>query len=1106
MKRLLSCCLMFALFSVAVAHAQQRTVTGTVTEASDGMPAAAVAIVEKGTSNGTLTGADGSYSITLTGRNPVLIFSFLGLKPVEIVVGDNRVINVAMEQDVQQLEDVIVVAYGTAKKSSYAGSAVLVKSEAIKDLPVTSFQNALNGKVAGLTVTSSSGQAGQAPNIRIRGNGSMNAGNEPLYVVDGVPVISGDVGYVSDWIYTTNNVMNTINPEDIESIEILKDAASAAIYGSRAAGGVVMITTKRGKEGKIKVDFNYQHSVNKLHHKVDLLNAREFAELFVDARNNTYKDLLINAGKTWDDSYFFDNNAERIQKIGSNNAAALLNDYFYDFAANKVKTPTTDTDWQDELYRAAPGDRYHVNISGGTNKIRYNVSGSYQKNDGIIITTKQDRINFRSNIDADINDKISVGANVALTSNQNREVSEGRFMPVMGALMYMPIFKCYDENGNIIKFEQAALGSEYAVNTVENPVARAVEEVITRNGIRNTYNVFGTYKIIPNLIAKINAGMYQYTEKYEYYLPTSLSNGAYAPYSPQAKAAANSVARSLIDYDYLGEFTLSYNKTISEHTIQGVIGSSVQKNKRDVLEVQGKGYQDDHIPEVTGHGADPSDVELTSNTLKSNWTMASFFGQLNYNYHSRYFLMASFRGDGSSLFGPLNRWGYFPSVSAGWTISNEDFYQNALGASSSLKLRASWGLSGNNSIGNYNWQQVMSSPTAVVLANAIESAMYPDAFKDRSLGWESTSQFNIGADFSLFDGRLAFIANYYNSNTNNLLFNQSISAITGTTSYLTNLPNSKIRNRGVDIQVDGLMVNEKDFSLKIGGNFSINRNTMVDLGGASTILTNGAERSYMTHITREGDPIGMFYGFQVAGMVRESDMANIAEDDKYFNTTTRTFPEGYKIKGPPRSLSQTTKLQPGDLYFVDLNGDGIVDDNDKDIIGSPHPDFIYAFNIAATFKSFDLTASFNGSQGNMVLDGEDYYVYNMEGSQNQYKIVADRYRNEQNPGNGIVYRASRGGTQSNSTRLSSFYLQDGSYFRCTNITLGYSVPGIGKASSNAISNLRIYGAIDNAFTITKFMGYNPEVDYNNGSNLTPGVNYGKYPLVSAFHLGAQISF
>ncbi|MDR1335820.1 MAG: TonB-dependent receptor, partial [Tannerella sp.] len=1067
MQRLLAVCLLSGLVNVAGiagingadgAQQQRESLSGTVTDAA-GEPLAGVSITVAGTAAGTVTDAGGRFEMQVRPGDAVQ-FSYIGYVTETVTARRGQEpVHIVLEEDRQLLDEVVVVGYQSIRKSHLTGAVSSVKSQEL-NLTAPSVGQALVGKVAGVQISQVSGAPYTGTKIRVRGTVSVNASSDPLFVIDGYP----------------SNEDIFLSPEDIESIEILKDAASAAIYGSRASGGVVMITTRRGKESKPRVEVNYQHTVGQLSRKIAMLNAQEFAELFVDAHNNTYRDLLVNAGKPWDDAYKGDTNAQRTQRIGSNNSTANIPEWMYDFAAQSVKKMQYDTDWQDELYQTAQGDRTHLNITGGTAGLRYNLSGSWQQMEGIVKSTRQDRLNLRSNIDIEISKRIRAGANFALTGTGNREVQEGRFHqgPILAALVYLPVFKCYNGDGSLSKYEMASMSSEFAFqNDIDNPVAMATETVIRRTGKRSTYNVFGSAELLDGLVAKASLGMYSYSEKYDFYRPTGLTSGVNPPYSPQAQAAANAVGRTSGVTDYLGEFTLNYHRQLGEHAVQGVAGASLQENRSDILEVRGTGYQDDYITELTGHGAAASDISLTGNTRKSVWTMASYFTQLHYNFRDRYFLSASFRGDGSSLFGPLNRWGYFPSLSAGWTVSQEEFYRRAFGPSSSLKLRASWGLSGNNNIGNYNHTQVMSSPVGVPGGSgSVLTALYPEAFKDSGLGWESTSQFNTGLDLSFFNGRLSLIANYYNSHTYNLLFNQSISAVSGSTGYLTNLPDSKIRNRGIDVQLDGWAVNAKDFSLKLGGNIGVNRNRVLDLGQAGTILTNGAERSYMTHITREGDPVGMFYGFRVAGMVREADLANLAEDDLHYDPSTRTFTGGYKIKGPPRSVAQTARLMPGDLYFHDTNGDGIVADDDKEIIGSPHPDFIYAFHLTGRCRAFDISASFNGSQGNRVLDGQDYYIYNMEGSGNNYRDVAQRYRNEQEPGNGLVYRASRGGTQSNSTRLSSFYLQDGSFLRCTNLMAGYTLPGIAKA----VSSLRLYFAVDNAFTLTGYKGYNPEVD------------------------------
>lgn len=1067
-------------------------VNGVVTDPT-GEPVIGANVVEKGTSNGTVTDIDGKFTLSLQKKESLLVISYIGFNQKEIPVSAGATLAICLEEDSQNLDEIVVVGYQTMRKTELTGAVASLKAGEL-NLTTPNVGQSMVGKVAGVQISQVSGAPYNGTKIRVRGTASINASSDPLYVIDGYP----------------SNEDLVINPEDIESIEVLKDAASAAIYGSRAAGGVVLITTKRGKTGKAKVDYNFQFSVNQLAKKVDLLNAREYTELHVEGHNNAYKNLLLNAGKEWNDSYFGDTNEVRAQRLGSSNSAAMIPEFMYNFATQEIIEPQYDTDWQDELYRNAPSHRHSVSVSGGSESIRYQVSGGFQNQEGIVLSTGQKRANLRSNLDIDVNPRLKVGVNFSMSANWNQEIREGRFNqgPVLGALVYAPIFRCYDDNGNLLKNEMASYSSAYGMQQIENPVALATETKISRDGMRNTYNIFGTYEIVKDLFFKTNLAMYNYNEKYEFYQPTSLSSGAQPPYSDESKAAAYALAKNTGVKDYLGEFTLSYNKSWNDiHNFSGVAGYSLQQNEKDVVEVKATGFEDDHITEITGHGADASNLTLTNSTLKSVWTMVSYFARLNYNFANKYYLTASFRGDASSLFGPLNRWGYFPSVSAAYTISNESFYKDKLGTSSSLKLRASWGMSGNNDIGNYNFLQVMSSPTGVVMGNGnVSSAMYPGAFKDQALGWESTSQLNAGFDWSFMNNRWALSANYYLSHTRDLLFEQPISAISGTTSMLTNLPNSKIRNQGVDIQVDGRILSGKDYELKLGGNISVNRNKVIDLDGGNTIITNGAERSYKTHITQEGQPIGMFYGFKVAGMVRESDMANIAEDDKHYNASAKSFPDGYKLKGPARSLSQTTALAPGDIYFEDVNGDGVVDDNDKQIIGSPHPKFTYGFNLNGRYKDFDLAASFNGSYGNKVLDGQDYYIFNMEGSGNQYKVVTERYRNEENPGNGWIYRASRGGTQSNSTRLSTFYLQDGSFFRCTNITVGYTVPDVNRLGNGYISNIRLYVAIDNPFTITKYRGYNPEVDYNDGSNLTPGVDYGKYPLVRAYNIGVQLSF
>ncbi|RIV23860.1 TonB-dependent receptor [Fibrisoma montanum] len=1080
-------------------------ITGTVTDQAN-QPLAGVSIVEKQTKRGTVSDANGQFSIEVA-SGATLVFSFIGFDTREVAVSSQTSLTVQLTESATQLNEVVAVGYQTLRKSDVTGAIANVKA---RELNVTAptLGQALVGKLAGVQVSQVSGAPYIATKIRVRGIGSINASSDPLYVIDGFPA--------------GNDVF--INPNDIESIDILKDAASAAIYGSRASGGVVLITTKRGKEGKARIDYEYQFGINQLANKVKLLNSTEFVELLIDARNNTYRDLMQNAGRPFTNANFSDPNATRVANVGNAGAVQIPTE-FYDFANQRMIAPQYNTDWQDVLYRNAPVNRHNLSFSGGNATTRYLISAGYLNQQGILDPTRQERLNVRANIDGDISKKLKVGTSIFVTSTNSREVQEGRFNqgPILGALIYMPIFRAFDDNGNLLKNEAASKAPQFGYQTIENPLALARETNITRRGLRSTINGTASYEIIPGLTARANLGFQAYNEKYEYYLPTSLSSGNNPPYSPAAIAAARATAATTATQNLLGEFTATYNRQFGPHNLSLLAGYTAQKTTGDIISVTAQGFQNDRVQEITAKGADPSFFALNNGTRKYNETLLSYLARATYSFNEKYFLTAAFRTDGSSRFGPLNRWGNFPSVSAGWTVSNEPFYQDWLGDASTLKLRASWGLTGNYNIGNYNYLQTMASPGGTVFGTGtIQTAVSAGAIKDQGLGWESTSQYNLGVDLGLFNNRLLLIANGYISNSYDLLFNQPISAVSGTSSILTNLRNSKIENKGLEFQVDGRVISSGDFRLNLSGNFSLNRNKVLDMGGANTIIGIGAERTYITHITQEGQPIGMFYGFKVVGMVRESDMEAIAQDNANYNSATQTFAPGYVRKGPPRSTASSNPLRPGDLIFEDVNGDGVVNDADKRVIGSPYPKFSYGFSATASYKALDINATFNGTYGNEVLDGQDYYVFNMEASGNQYSVVTERYRSEAQPGNGEIYRASRGGTQSNSTRLSTFYLQNGSFLRCTNITLGYNLPA-SLLSKVRVSGLRVYLNVNNAFTLTKYKGYNPEVDYNYntyydaatgttggttsaGSNLTPGVDYGVYPLARGYNVGVKLTF
>lgn len=1045
---------------------QQQKISGKVLD-QQGNVIAGATVTNSSTRVQVQTDVDGQFK--LEGKeNDVLVIKFVGFKDVVHTVAQTDNFTIVLQEEGQQIEEVLVsIGYQKVRKSDVTGAISSVKAEEL-NLSSPKLSQAMVGKIAGVQILQTSGAPYDGTKIRVRGMGSINAGTDPLYVIDGYPA---------------GNNLN-INPNDIESIDVLKDAASAAIYGSRGASGVVLITTKRGKSGKSNVEYEALAGFGQLSKKIDLLNSEEFIDLLIDGRNNTYRDLVISRGGSWNDNMRFDSNADRVARVGNAGSITIPEEY-YDFATGTAKKAQYDTDWQDALYRNAPFQRHNLSAFGGTDKTKYFLSGSYQDQKGIMLNTGQQTFNFRTNVDSKISERLTVGANVSFTFNDNDEVTTGRFdrSPSMSALIYLPTLPVYNEDGTYAQFGMGQLSaSQYGIQNPENPLAYVSKIKNTRLGKRGLYNAYADFKIVDGLSLKINGGISTNDQKYDYFRPTSISNGNNRPFSDNAKTAAYADANTRSEIDKLVEAILNFNKTFNEkHTIGALAGYSAQRTDTDYIAVRARGFQNDAIGQITDKGADPSNFIL-QDAFKRVTTLQSYFSRVNYSFDSKYFLSASIRTDASSRFGANNKWGVFPSLSAGWTISNEEFYNNWLGQGSTMKLRASWGRSGNNNIGDYANITNFSSPTGVIIGDRVETAYYPLDLKDANIGWEKTSQYNAGLDLGFLNGRINLLTNLYLSRSTDLLFNQPVSAVSGATTILTNLPNSKVQNKGFDVQLDTRIIRSSDFDLGFSGNINVNRNKVLDLGGGSTIITNGAERSYHTHITQEGSPIGMFYGFKVLGVATEENYDKVA----------------------PSSAS-TTALQPGDLYFEDVDGNGVVNDDDKRVIGNPHPNFTYGFALDLRYKNFDLRTSFNGSQGNMVLDGYDYYLYNMEGSGNQYADVAQRYRSAINPGNGKVYRAARGGTQSNSTRLSTFYLQDGSFLRMTNIMAGYTVPN-NLVEKWKLAGLRVYATVDNPLTFSKYKGYNPEPDYNQRGNLTPGVDYGLYPLVRSFNFGVKVTF
>jgi len=580
----------------------------------------------------------------------------------------------------------------------------------------------------------------------------------------------------------------------------------------------------------------------------------------------------------------------------------------------------------------------------------------------------------------------------------------------------------------------------------------------------------------------------------------SIGRDAAPAYSEELRSSNIARTTSTYDVDRLGEFTLSYKKKIGRHHIDALAGYTLQKKTYDRLGVEATGFADDRIHEVTGHGSNASDISLYS-TRKAAWAMMSFLTRVNYSFDDRYTLTGSFRADGSSRFGIDSRWGYFPSVSAGWTLSNEPFLKDALKDVASIRLRASWGKSGNNDIGNY--ASIASISTgSYAFGNTPVSTTYEGSFADAALGWETTTQTNIGIDLGFLGGRLNVIGNYYNSISSDILYDYPISSISGATATKTNLGTAKIRNRGFDFQVDARVLTGK-VNWNVSANVSVNRNKVVSMGGLDDIIST-TERSVGSHITKEGKPIGSFYGYQAVGIMSKADYANALLDRDVYIKNGNKFPEGYQLKGPAVASYALDNLSYGNAIWKDANGDGVITTDDKTIIGDAYPDFTGGFSTSLSWNGLDFSASFAYSYGGEVINFQDYYLYNMEGSGNQYSIVADRYISDAQPGRNNVPIASRISTTNTSLKLSSYYVEDASFFRCANITLGYTLPKRWTSKLH-ITSCRVYVSGDNLFTITPYRGYNPEMSYKS-SNMMPGFDWGCYPLSRIYSVGLNLTF
>ena len=1033
-----------------MAYASPGTIKGKVI-GSDGYGIAGVNVIEKGTTNGVITDVEGRYVLNLTTENPVIAFSFIGYVSQELPVGNKTVIDIVLKEDVKALEEVVVVGYGTQKKKDLTGAIASVNSEDLGKTPALSFDQSLQGKVAGVQISQTNGAPGGNINIMVRGISSITGSNSPLYVVDGFPIGTGGGGSnlsnFSNSSYSSSgmanattekiNPLSTINPSDIESIEILKDASATAIYGSRGANGVVLITTKKGKTGKTSINVNASFGIQQVAHKLDLLTPREYAEFVAEGRDNAW----IYAGGQASDP----------------NEVRTSNAWVRPEYRNPSSISNEGTDWQDVIFRLATVQNYQVSATGGTENIKYMVSLGFFDQKGIVIGSDFQRFNVRSNIEAKLTKRLKFGTNIAGSYGYGDFARTEGHLGLRGmiqcALAINPGMPVYGQDGSYNSEFDDPMGAP-----VENPLFIAENFSDKRNMKDFIVNNYLDYEFIAGLNFRTSFGLKFNLNQTELWKSSKI--GTYADKSSPATAAA-------IDkkgLNWLNENTLTYKKNFNEkHDLNVVAGLTVQKDTYSQLSAGATDFPTDYI-----HYLSAGTIN-TGTHLKSEWSMVSLLARANYVYDNKYMLTATVRRDGSSRFGANQKWGTFPSVSVGYRISEEPFMQNFT-ALSDLKIRASYGVAGNNSIGNYN-QIALLSVSNYVDANKILPGLAPSTLANDELTWEKSKQTDIGIDFGLFNNRVSVIADWYYNLKTDLLLSVNLPAASGFGSAMQNV--GEIENKGFEFALNTVNIDTKNFSWSTSFNISTNRNKVKKLATEDGRIVSGK------FITEVGQPISSFYMMNVVGVFR--DDADVA-------------------KGPV--YSPNTK--PGDLKYEDVDGDGKITTADKTIVGSPFPDFTWGLNNEFKWKNLSLSVFVNGSQGGQTYFEAGETLLNSAGVQNQLSLVNDRWKSPEEPGNGFMPRAIRS-DYALGMSASSRYLFDASYVRIKDITLSYDFPGF-ITQKIGLKGLNAYFNVSNVYTFTDYPGYDPEASQSGDSVTSAGIDSGVYPTPRTYTLGVKVAF
>lgn len=1035
-------CVLGLLSFGLVCHAQIR-VTGTIIDsAGESMPGVNITVKDKGA--GTISNIDGKFAITVPTRKDVLVVSFIGYRTQEITVGNQKTFQIVLKEEAQSLSEVVISAgYTEVKRRDFTGASGKANLGDMMKAPVASFDQALAGRIAGVQVSSNEGTPGSSFNIVVRGNNSLTQDNSPLYVIDGFPVEDANAA--------------AINPADIESLDVLKDAAATAIYGARGANGVVIITTKKGQAGKATVTYNGSFSVQKLTKKLELMDSYEFVKLQQEMRT------VDEMNRTWFSPTMVD-------------GVEVQRDLEY-------WRTVPCYDWQDEIFRTAHTQNHYASLTGGNAGTRYSASLSYLNQEGIILNSDFERYQGRVSLDQKLSDKFKMNLNANYSrSITNGTSPSGTTSAVSNALMYSVW------GYRPVTWDDTDLRNELydpVVNTANdyrfNPLLSSREEYRRSIGDDLSANTFVEYSIIKGLKAKVSGGFRlrkstneQFNNSKTRYGNPSRSEGVNASMSTSEKRA------------WLNENTLTYSKTFNKkHNMTALAGITFQGDYSKSYSMK--------VNQITNEdlgmsGMDEGTPTTVSSALSESKLM-SYLGRVTYNYDSKYYLTGTFRADGSSKFPKANRWGYFPSISAAWNFNRETFLKGAHWLSNG-KLRLSWGTTGNNRVSDFaSYAQLYSNvDTEYSFGNAYAPGYIYGALPNKNLKWETTEQYNIGLDLGLFEDRINLIFDLYHKTTRDLLLHADLPYTSGFAKAYKNI--GKMQNRGLEITLETLNIKNRQFSWSTNFNISFNQGKIKGLNEGQEALLSSVSFDTTTpiYIAQINKPAGLIYGFVYDGTYKYDDFDKDASG-KY------TLKPTVVNNGGERSA-----IQPGTAKYKDINHDGVINDDDRTVIGRGHPIHTGGFTNNFTYKDFDLSIFFQWSYGNDIVNSNRNIFENGEPKKdtNMFASYANRWTPD-NPDSDIPAVRGQGPSV-----LSSRVIEDGSYLRLKMVSLGYNIPKslLRKCS---LSSARVYVSGENLWTWTSYSGYDPEVSVRH-SALTPGYDYSAYPRAYNFSIGLNIGF